>query len=205
MIKLIIFDLWNTLQHKDRKIGTIEWFWAKFARKHPYKKVLKIYERIFQEDRSEDFVKKYKKLFDELHLKKDKKVIKKVAWYRKKIESNGVLYKYVIPLMKKLKKKKYKIAILSNITYMQGKKIKKKAVSHYVNHFFFSCDLGSIKPNPKNFRTVMKYFKVKPSETLMIGDNYDDDYKPAKKLGIKAIHFESGSKLKRKLKEMKIL
>ena len=107
--------------------------------------------------------------------------------------------------MKKLKKKGYKIGVLSNITHLQGKKTKKTVLSKYANHFFFSYNIGTIKPNINNFKAVLKFFKVKPSEALMIGDNYKDDYKGSKKAGLNAIHFKNGRQLKKELKEMGVL
>ncbi|MEE9525658.1 MAG: HAD family hydrolase [Candidatus Woesearchaeota archaeon] len=205
MIKLIIFDLWSTLQYKRRRRGAIAWFWRRIANKHPYRKVLKAYERIFQLDKSDDYVKKYYELFSELELKKDEKLIRKVAKYRKDIEKCGTLYKYAIPLMRKLKKKGYKIAVLSNITHLQGKKVRSTVLKKYANHFFFSYNIGTIKPNVNNYKTVLKFFKVKPKEAVMIGDNYKDDYKGSKKAGLNAIHFKNGRQLNRDLKRMGVL
>ncbi len=43
------------------------------------------------------------------------------------------------------------------------------------------------KPHPDVFNHVLRKLKVKPEETLFIGDNIDADYEGAKKVGIKAI------------------
>ena len=43
------------------------------------------------------------------------------------------------------------------------------------------------KPHPDVFKHVLRKLKVKPEETLFIGDNIDADYEGAKKVGIKAI------------------
>jgi putative hydrolase of the HAD superfamily len=43
------------------------------------------------------------------------------------------------------------------------------------------------KPHPDVFRCALKKLKVKPEETLFIGDSIDADYKGAEKAGIKAI------------------
>ena len=149
MIKVIIFDLWSTLQYKRYTKGNILWFWKTFGRKHPYRKVLKAFEKLFQLDGSDDLRKKYSLLFDELNIPKTDIVIRKSAAYRKRIDTNGRLYKYVVPLMKKLKKKGYKIAVLSNITHLSAVKAKKSVLKDYVNKFFFSYQIGSIKPNTK--------------------------------------------------------
>jgi len=47
--------------------------------------------------------------------------------------------------------------------------------------------IKKVKPHPDVFRYALKKLKVKPDETLFIGDAIDDDYKGAEKVGIKAI------------------
>jgi HAD superfamily hydrolase (TIGR01509 family) len=203
MIKLIIFDLWNTLAYKN-KTGMSKYIWKRCCKNHTYRKVLKTYENIFQLDRSTNFEKKYSDMFKELKVNVNETLIKKFALRRKKTESNYRFYFYSIPLLRKLKKKGYKTAVLSNTTGVAGPAIRKSKLSKYIDRFFFSYDLGSIKPDPRNFKAVLKYFKAKPSEALMIGNTYEDDVLPARKLGIKAIHFKNG-KLKKELKRMGVL
>ena len=43
------------------------------------------------------------------------------------------------------------------------------------------------KPHPDVFNYALRKLKVRPEETLFIGDNIDADYKGAEKVGIKAI------------------
>lgn len=47
--------------------------------------------------------------------------------------------------------------------------------------------IKKVKPHPDVFRYALKELKVKPDETLFIGDAIDDDYKGAEKVGINAI------------------
>lgn len=206
MIKVIIFDLWNTLCHKKYKKGSTKYLCNEFESPVCDKrKILKAYERTFQLDRKTDLEKKFRRLFKELNLKVDDKKIKKYAKYRYKLETICQNFRYTLPLLRELKKKGYKIAVLSNLTYLSGRIVKKASISGYVDKFFFSYELKSIKPDPKNFNAVLNYFKIKPYEALMIGDNYVDDYLAAKKLGIKAIHLKNEKQLKRDLKKMGML
>ena len=64
MIKVIIFDLWNTLQYKRYKKGSAKWMWKHFGKKMSYRRILKSYEKHFQLDKSDDFEKKYKNMFN---------------------------------------------------------------------------------------------------------------------------------------------
>lgn len=205
MIKVIIFDSSHTLTYKKYKKGKVRSLWNEVGKKYSYRNFLKTYEKFFQLNKSSDFEQKYRNMLNELKILYTEKLIKKYALYRKRIESQYCIYAYVIPLLKELKQKGYKICVLSNKTYANGKKILKSKLRKYIDKFFFSYDLKSIKPNPKNFKVVLSYFNIKPHGALMIGDSYHDDIKPSRKLGIKAIHFKSGDELKKELKRMRVL
>jgi putative hydrolase of the HAD superfamily len=53
-----------------------------------------------------------------------------------------------------------------------------------------------LKPDPKAFLAVLNFFKVKPEETLMIGDELERDLIPAKNLGMEAILIDRENKIK---------
>ena len=207
MIKVIVFDFWNTLGYKLYKLGRTKSIWEETGKKRSPRAFTKAFEKHFQLDKSKDFGKKYCNMLDELGVSYTEEFIKKHIRYRNRLEfkSRIHVYKYVIPLLRELSKKKYKIGVLSNTTYAKGSRIKKSKLSRYVNKFFFSYDIGLIKPVVRNFKAVLKYFKVKPSEALMIGDSYPDDIVPSRKLGMNAIHFHNGRQLKKELKERGIL
>lgn len=205
MIKVIIFDSSNTLTYKKYKKGKVRSLWKEVGKKYSYRKFLKTYEKNFQLNKSSDFAQKYRNMLDELKIPYTEKLIKKYALYRKRIESQYCIYVYVIPLLKELKQKGYKICVLSNKTYAHGKKILKSRLVKYVDKFFFSYNLKLIKPNPKSFKIVLSYFGIKPHEALMIGDSFHDDIKPSRKLCMKAIHFKGGNELKKELKKIGVL
>jgi HAD superfamily hydrolase (TIGR01509 family) len=52
------------------------------------------------------------------------------------------------------------------------------------------------KPDERAFLTVLNFFKVKPKETLMIGDEIERDLIPAKKLGMETILIDRENKIK---------
>lgn len=207
MIKVIVFDFWSTIGYKRHKKWRAKLLWKETGKKCSYRKFDKTFEKHFQLDKSSDYEKKYKNMLKELKISCPDNVIKEYAFHRKKIESKRFIfiYTYVLPLLKELKKNNYKISILSNTTYMRGSKISKSKLKKYVDKFFFSYDIGSIKPDLKNFKYILSYFKVKPSESLMIGDSYKDDILPARNLGMKTIHFQNERQLRKKLKKIGVL
>ncbi|MBW2982458.1 HAD-IA family hydrolase [Candidatus Woesearchaeota archaeon] len=206
MINLVIFDLWNTLCYKKYKKGNVRGLIKELNANIKYRKVSKTYENFFQLDSSADFEKKYRDMLKELKLYADDKTIKKYAKLRRKIETHCFSYSYTLPIIKKLKQKGYKIAVISNTTHLAASRaIIKSGLDKYVDRFFLSYNERLIKPDPRFFKRVLKYFKVKPSEAIMIGDTYLDDIVPARKLGINTIHLKDRIQIKSALKRKGIL
>ena len=52
---------------------------------------------------------------------------------------------------------------------------------------FTPKDCGVAKPELKSFLFVLEKLQVDPEETVMVGDNIDNDILPAKAIGIKAV------------------
>jgi HAD superfamily hydrolase (TIGR01662 family) len=199
-MKVIIFDLWNTIAYHKFEDGSLNDICKKCYKKD-YRTFLKSYEEIFQTSKKGSFENNFRKLFKKLKIEYDNRKIEKYVAKRKRYESKFIFYKYLFPLLKKLKKEGYKIALLSNTDVYLGEKMKKCKLNKYFDKFFFSYDLKSIKPNPKNFKVILKHFKIKPSDALMIGDTFQDDVVPAKKLGLKAIHFKNGNQILKELRK----
>ena len=205
MIKVIVFDLWDTLAYKSYKKGGIAYLWKKLGKHYTPRVFLKTFEKHFQLKKHISFETAFKKLFTELKIPYDEKRVKQSVKERKLYESKVVFYGHVFPLLKRLRQKGYKIGILSNTDFFAGERMRKTQLHQYVDKFFFSYEIGSIKPDPKNFRAVVSYFKVKPSEALMIGNNYQDDVVASRKVGMRAIHFQGSRALKKELTQLGVL
>jgi HAD superfamily hydrolase (TIGR01549 family) len=205
MIKLVIFDLWDTIAYKKKETGSLKNICnVTYGKKH-YRKFLKQYEQTFQTQNNIEYKKGFKILFKKLKIPFDEKKINLCAKQRIYYQSNFKYYSYIFPLLKKLKQEGYKTALLSNTSSYMGEKILKSKLKKSMDKIFFSYQLGVIKPHKEAFKKVVSYFKIKPSEALMIGNNKIDDYQAAKKLGLNAIHFKNGVQLKKDLKKMGVL
>ncbi len=131
----------------------------------------------------------------EMPAKKIEKTILKN--YKKIFCKNKELYKYAY----KLKKRGYKIAILSDQWHFSKKAIIDKRVLKNFNVVIVSSDVGVRKPEEKIYKMTLKKLKTKPQESIFI-DNRDWNLKPAKKLGMKTILFKNN---KQAIKEIEKL
>ncbi len=127
-----------------------------------------------------------------------KKVV--IKGYKKGFKKNRKLYNIAC----KLKKRGYKIGILSDQWYLSKKALIPKKDMEKFNQVLISCDIGMRKPDLKTYRLLIKKCKCKPSEILFI-DNQIWNIKPAKKLGMKTILFKDNKQVINKLKKLGIL
>lgn len=73
-------------------------------------------------------------------------------------------------LIKELKDKGYKIYLLSNAGYRQHEYWEKIPGHEYFDGTLISCDVKTLKPEPKMYEALFKKFKLTPSECLFIDD-----------------------------------
>ena len=94
----------------------------------------------------------------------------------------------VIPFMKKIKKAKKKIAIITNgPTDGQMSKLKVTGLLNYIDHIYISEEVGAAKPSKAIFNFAMHDLGALPKESVMFGDNIKEDIFGAKSVGMSAI------------------
>lgn len=90
--------------------------------------------------------------------------------------------------LKELKKKDFKIIIVSDMTTnIQLKKIKKLKLTPYVDFLVTSEETGSEKPHSIMFLSALRKANSLTGEAIMIGDSRNKDIAGANAIGIKSI------------------
>ncbi len=99
-----------------------------------------------------------------------------------------------IETLSRLKSGGIKIALLSNTGFISGKfmraVLKEMGVMQYVDHTFFSNEVGVAKPHRNMFESVFETFGIKPSEMLHVGDNIKADYCGALGCGVQSVVYD---------------
>ncbi len=219
--KLIIFDLDNTL------------FKSKDSYKYIIAEILKerwnidpelaaiSHQNAGKEMKDTKEYPSLKEFYKEFNLKFLKKIIKnptekqvkefdKILEYMKELVPIKLkTYENVLEVLTNLKKKGYKLAILTGTwekkiksfedpKYAQKKKeileklLKNSLLDKIIDKLFITYEYSIVKPNPESFKIVLKYFGVKPSEAIMVGDKEADLL--ASKIGISPILFDPKNK-----------
>lgn len=112
-----------------------------------------------------------------------------------KIRKNLILVPGVKETLKKLKRKGVKLAVLSASPLSQKKAQKKlEGTLEKFGILNFFDEVHATKPyfesKGEHMTKIIKKYKIKKSEALMVGDIYLWDFVSAKKAGIKAILFK---------------
>lgn len=91
------------------------------------------------------------------------------------------------------------MALLSNAPEPLAQGIDRLPWSRRLNHRYYSCRLGAVKPDPRALQLVLSDLGAQPGEVLFIDDRADNT-RTARDLGMHAITFTSASALNRELR-----
>lgn len=198
MIRLVVFDLWDTLAYKEVNYSSTEKVLEAVKADIPKSKFSKIFEKATQTRPWRSKANAYANLCRAISVPVKKETVCMIQKIRDKAEAKTKLYAHTISMLKQLRAKKIKIGIISNTSIFAVKQIKNKTnLLKYIDYPLFSYSVGLIKPDLKIFRKMLSRSGFKPKESIMVGDKENDDVIPAKKLGMHAILFRDYKKLKK--------
>lgn len=197
MIKLVIFDLDNTLTDFMRmKESAVEAAvdamldaGLRFPPGEIKDKIYEVYER-----EGIEFQSVFDDVLRELIGEVDFKILAAgIVAYRRAREASLVLYPHARVTLFELMKRGIRLAVVSDaprkeawlrLCYLQ--------LQHMFDMVLTFDDTGEKKPSPKPFRRVLEHFSVEPHEALMIGDWPERDITGAAKLGITTVFARYG-------------
>lgn len=85
------------------------------------------------------------------------------------------------------------IGVCSDLTaYIQHRKLRKLGIGQYVDAIVTSEEAGAEKPASIIFQMILDKLKVKPNETLFVGDSLKKDVEGAIAMGLDACWFHDG-------------
>jgi putative hydrolase of the HAD superfamily len=98
---------------------------------------------------------------------------------------NFMLYEDALPALDELRRLGLRIGLVTN-----GQRDLEEFVAHHaleVDAMVGSRLHGKIKPHPSIFVAALQALRVRPEETAMVGDSFEDDIEGARSLGMRAI------------------
>ena len=98
------------------------------------------------------------------------------------------LKKGVLKTLKELKKKEYKIALVTDLTtHIQLRKLRHLKINKYIDFLITSEEAGREKPHPSMFLLGLNKVKHLPEDAIMVGDNAKKDIEGANSIGITSV------------------
>ena len=198
----IFFDLDHTLwDFKKNSSLTFEYLLKKYKIDIDLNTFLKIYIpinfsywKLYRDEKiTKEFLRhnRLKSTFQKLNLDVKDKVIDQISDdYIFSLPNNNFLIKNGILILDYLMDK-YKLHIITNgFAEVQSVKLTQSGMRKYFDKVITSEEAGVKKPDPQIFLHAFKEAGAKPSESIMIGDDFEVDILGAKNVGAKQIFFD---------------
>ena len=88
---------------------------------------------------------------------------------------------------------RYTVGIIADQQSSVRESLARDALDTFVDVWCISADLGMEKPDPRVFETALERAGVSdPSRATMVGDRLDDDIRPSRKVGMRAVWVLTG-------------
>jgi putative hydrolase of the HAD superfamily len=96
-------------------------------------------------------------------------------------------YDDALPILKELKNRGLTIGLISNVVKDMESTYSELGIQPYLDFKVTSSEVGCDKPSPEIFMAALNKAKVKPEESIFVGDQYHLDIVGARGVGIKAV------------------
>jgi putative hydrolase of the HAD superfamily len=90
-------------------------------------------------------------------------------------------------------KKSHRVGIVSNFYGNLERVLNEFALDVYLDTVVDSAKVGVRKPDPEIFRIALDHLHVLPEKAVVVGDSYERDIVPAKKLGCRTVWLDGRS------------
>jgi putative hydrolase of the HAD superfamily len=101
------------------------------------------------------------------------------------------LFPNAIETLQELQLEGFNMHIITNgFKEVQHIKLEKSGLTDFFDIIVCSEDVGKNKPSPDIFHHSLKHANAKPSDSVMIGDDFEVDILGALNIGMKGIHFD---------------
>lgn len=217
MIKLVCFDLWNTLitdkvyeDTAEARSTALKSIIGKNGFKVESSEIEKAIDKTWEYFNIEWLTRQYTPktsvltsvMFDELSIIPNKDAYEGVLMYMEKslLTQNRTMMEGMRALVDELKSK-YILAIISDTGFTPGlylrEVLKKIGIYDAFSIFAFSDEIGVSKPHKQIFNFILQQSGVKPNEAVHIGDIPMTDVRGAKESGLYSVHFSKETYLKK--------
>lgn len=187
-IKLVSFDLWDTLLSVNAYYKDVAVELAKFMGESPVAvegKLIEGYKRARAIRRAGGFndfeiVPAALKVIADFFGVNTETVEKAILKAAEKSRSERYLVEGALETVSSLKKMGFNVIVVGNVVFWPGSinkiLLEKAGLAKFIDEQFYADELGVSKPKPEIFRKALSKFNVKPQEALHVGDSVLEDF-----------------------------
>jgi glucose-1-phosphatase len=188
MTKAIIFDLWGTIietgvvPSPSRQVK----YFLRVQQSFP--DFIVAFEHSFMTKKFNSLQEAFENVVKDFNLKIPDFVYEKLVgtWNKNAILSK--IYPETLEVLQELKKRGYKLFLLSNTDQFSFEQINAKfQLNDLFDKIYPSFETGLLKANLEAYKQILKENDLDAGDVLMIGDSVDSDIKSAERAGIKGI------------------
>jgi len=198
MIRLISFDVWNTLLDINlmlKALGKAIAEIIEIGEKDVFEKIMNARRQIKEQRKNkigipERALEESQELLAKI-LGVDVEIVKRAAAKAVLNVDSKIVLDGVKETLKSLKEQNYTVITLGNVMFWPSSYtrliLEKFGLANYIDKQFYSDELKAYKPMKEVFLKPLKYFKVSPSEAVHVGDTKAEDFEGALSSGLYAI------------------
>lgn len=101
--------------------------------------------------------------------------------------ATAALYPETLEVLKKICHRKLRTAVISNLASPYRQPYFDLGLDELIDFRAFSCELGFKKPDKRIYQLVIEEWNCSPGDILMVGDSLSCDVRGAKTAGMKAV------------------
>jgi HAD superfamily hydrolase (TIGR01549 family) len=187
MIKGIIFDFWGTLVENGIHPSPVNQVKYILRARMPFREFVTKFEESMMTKEHADLNEAFTAVCNDFAIRNNQYVVERLVGMWNKNELLGKPFFEVVEVLKFLKSKGYKIALISNTNPTIKRVIEKYSLQQFFDAEIYSYKEGILKTNPKLFQIAVERLGLTAEEVLVIGDSIQTDIIGARNAGLTAV------------------
>ncbi|MFO8016780.1 MAG: HAD family hydrolase [Candidatus Woesearchaeota archaeon] len=186
--KGIIFDFWGTLVENGVSPSPARKVRYLLNLQMPFSEFIVPFEETFMKKEYNDLYEGFTEVCRQFNIEPKQELLDKLVGMWNKNKMFAKPYRETKSVLEDLRKKGYKLALISNTDCFSLKEVMEKfGLDQYFDAIALSHENGMLKTDAGLFRKTLEDLGLKEDEVIMVGDSMESDILAAESAGIRAV------------------